>query len=90
MVKELQPLSVFRIERRDERITTHTYFVILESLPNDVNGNKRYEALVFKLNDLVEGTPLKQPYAHRIRFTGHCMSEKDEAEWAVDYLLKAL
>ena len=88
MAKKLQPLNVFRLKRRDERITIHDYFVILKGLPNDANGNKRYEALVFAPNDPVEGTPLEQPYAHRVRFTGHCMPEKDEAEWALDYLLK--
>lgn len=88
MVKKLQPLNVFHLRRSDERLSTHVYFVILKSLPNDVNGNKRYEALAFGPNDPVEGTPLEQPYGHRIRFTGHCMSEKDEAEWVLDYLLK--
>lgn len=88
MVKKLQPLNVFRLRRFDKRFTMHIYFVILKSLSNDINGNKRYEALAFGPDDPVEGTPLEQPYAHRIRFTGHCTSEKDEAEWALDYLLK--
>ena len=56
------------------------YLVILCGLKNDRNGNRRYEATVVNLIDL--GGRGKSG-AFRYTFTGHCMSPKDEAEWAL-------
>ena len=65
------------------------FCVTLRKLRNDVNGNLRYEATIVDIDDLVWPFNRSQCHATELRFTGHCMSEKDEAEWAVDYLLKA-
>lgn len=64
------------------------FCVTLGKLRNDVNGNLRYEATVTDVDDLVWPFNGCRCQSTKLRFTGHCMSERDEAEWAVDYLLK--
>lgn len=66
------------------------FCVTLSKLRNDANGNLRYEATVIDVDELVWPFNGGRCQATKLRFTGHCMSERDEAEWAVDYLLKTL
>ena len=60
------------------------YAVVLCGLRNDVNGNRRYEATVVDLNDLMQDD--RASGAFRYRFTGHCACEREEAEFALRQL----
>lgn len=60
------------------------YSVTLIGLKNDPNGNRRYEAIVIDLDDLLRDD--RASGAFRYRFTGHCMRERDEAEFALTRL----
>ena len=57
------------------------YSVTLIGLRNDVNGNRRYEAIVVDLDDLRSDD--RASGAFRYRFTGHCACEREEAEFAL-------
>lgn len=83
-------MKVFFFEKKLPKRSKSLFSVTISKLRNDVNGNLRYEATVV---DVTEKTWINysgdEYQATRVRFTGHGMSERDEAEWAVDYLLKA-
>ena len=56
-----------------------TYFVTLERIHNDRNGNPRFEAVLIPFAN----------YSHVVsspvyRFTGHSLGEEREAEWIVE------
>ena len=59
------------------------YAVALCGLKNDDNGNRRYEAIVIDVGNLILN---KASGAFRYRFTGHSMSPMDEAEYAVNQI----
>ena len=93
MAKKLKTLNAFYVNERLPSGATYRFCVILKGLRNDVNGNKRYEAALVDTYDcLLLGGPYdKMPVkAIRYTFTGHCLSERDEAEWIVKFHLKAL
>lgn len=51
------------------------YSVVLEGLKNDNNGNRRFKATIIDNNATT--TSMSTVYT----FTGHCMTERQEAEW---------
>lgn len=65
------------------RVTTDKahYIVTLKRLKNTVAGNPRFEARVLNM-DYFSGT---FAYSRVYRFTGHYMSEYDEARWIAEY-----
>lgn len=58
------------------------FCVTLCGLTNNTNGNRRYEATVVDLGNLSEDGASG---AFRYRFTGHFMTPREEAEWALDH-----
>lgn len=83
--RELSAQDAFLFERIAPKPTSH--IVILCDLENDRNGNRRYEATVVDVGHLALNG---KAGAFRYRFTGHCGTPRDEAEWALDNLhLKA-
>lgn len=50
------------------------YIVVLEGLKNDNNGNRRFKATIIYCNAT---NSMSAVYT----FTGHCMTEREEAEW---------
>ena len=83
MARKLQAQSAFYFHPESFH---DGYCVILVGLKNDVNGNRRYEATVVDLEDLQKDD--WKADANRFRFTGHCMSERDEAKFALGLYLK--
>ena len=78
MTKELSVQDAFMFIKGDK-----LYAVVLCGLKNDANGNRRYEATVVDLTDL--GARGKGG-AFRYRFTWHCGTPAEEAEWALSEL----
>ena len=76
MTKELSTQDAFFFKDGDVE-----YSVTLVGLKNDVNGNRRYEAIVVDLDDLRSDD--RASGAFRYRFTGHMMTPRQEAEWAL-------
>lgn len=72
MTKRFDNKNTYLVER-DER----KYAVTLSRIKNDVNGNPRFEALITDLEDLASGYSTTYTY----RFSGHHMSNKNEAMW---------
>lgn len=60
------------------------FCIILCGLKNDRNGNRRYEATIVDIDDLVWPYSGQWSGAFRYTFTGHCLSERDEAEWVLN------
>ena len=87
MSKQLSTQDAFYFRKAMPEGVKTGFCVILCGLRNDKNGNRRYEATVVDVDALVWGS-LGGPStgAFRYRFTGHCMSERDEAKWALDHL----
>ena len=54
------------------------YIVVLEGLKNDINGNRRFKATIIDRN--ATATSMSAVYT----FTGHCMTEREEAEWVLN------
>ena len=53
------------------------YFVSLERIKNTVNGCPRFQATIIDLNSYCLAT-------YQYTFTGHYMSEHDEAQWIAE------
>lgn len=76
MTKRLMNSYAYLVKRKG------TYAVTLTRINNDVNGNPRYQADIIDLDFL---TKANTACSARYTFTGHHMSEQEEAEWIVDY-----
>lgn len=90
MARQLSTQSAFLICRPDPEpgvCGSKSYCVTLSGLRNDVNGNRRYEAIVVDLDDLSQDD--RSSGAFRYRFTGHCSSEREEAEFALGLYLES-
>ena len=59
-----------------------TYIVTLSRVKKDVNNNPRFEAEIIAIAD----NYLSLSYVYR--FTGHYMTEIEEAEWIVDRFIE--
>jgi len=82
-------MKVFFFEKKPPKRGNLLFSVTINKLRNDVNGNLRYEATIVDISNRAWMNYNGSEYqATLVRFTGHGMSERDEAEWAVDYLLK--
>ena len=82
-MKQLSTKSAFRFKKDGK-----DYIVTLGGLKNDINGNRRYEACIVNLSNLPAGGACAS-FAYRYTFTGHCLAEVDEAEFALDYHIGA-
>lgn len=87
MHKQLSTQDAFYFEKAMPEGGKTRFCVIVCGVKNDENGNRRYEATVVDVDALL-WRPFDGPSvgAFRYRFTGHCMSMRDEAEWALDHL----
>lgn len=74
------------IRQRDTRSTyvirlNHVYYVTLQRLENNYNGNPRYEATIINTDAAIDNYILSRVY----RFTGHFLGDNNEAEWIAKY-----
>jgi hypothetical protein len=76
MTKKLQPLEVHHFAY---------YAVVLETIKNDNNGNKRFKATIIDCGE--NCMPNSRAEATVYTFTGHCMTNRQEAEWILQLYL---
>lgn len=81
MTKRLNNVNIYKVVK-GERV----FGVQLEYLKNDYNGNPRYKATVYALDNF-NG---QNWFGYVYTFTGHYCGDLKEAEWIVDYHLKQL
>ena len=75
MTKRLNQIDVFQISTEKRN-----YIVTLERLKNDVNGAPRYKAVICFIEPNT-----KSFYNAVYTFTGHYLSNYDEAHWIVEH-----
>ena len=76
MTKRLMNSTTYRVLAGTPTTGIDAYAVTLTRIRNDVNGNPRFQADITNLDDLANN---RNAMTARYTFTGHYMSEYDEA-----------
>lgn len=87
-IRFMKPANAFCFEKTVPYCGKVEFWVILKKLCNDVNGNRRYEAIIVDIDKLENWIFDRAVEIDRFEFTGHSQTESYEAEWALDEYLK--